>query len=81
MKHESHGDTICCWGFPYTHQRIGTGTGGLVKMTTSGDHPNYGIVQIDQNTKKNTGDLKRLAVTQTPVRNNPLMVVWKTIKD
>ena len=29
----------------------------------SGDHPNYSIVEIDQNTKKSPGDLRRLAVT------------------
>ena len=37
---------------------------------TSGDHPNYSIIKIGQNTKKSPGDLKRLAVTQTPVENH-----------
>ena len=39
-------------------------------MRTSGDHPNYSIFEIDQNTKKNPEDLSRLAVTQTPVENH-----------
>ena len=51
---------------------ISTGTGGLGKKRTKGDHPNYNSVEIDQNTKKSPGDLGRFAVTQTPVRNHRL---------
>ena len=46
MKHESDGDTNCNWRARYTHQRIGTGTGGVGNEKTSGDHPNYNIVEI-----------------------------------
>ena len=49
---ESDGDTDCKWNAWYSHQRIGTGTGGLGNKRTSGDHPNYTIVEISQNTKK-----------------------------
>ena len=28
------------------------------------------IIEIDQNTEKSPGDLRRLAVTQTPVKDN-----------
>ena len=35
-----------------------------------GAHPNYSIVKISQNTKKSSGGLKRLAVTQTPVEDH-----------
>ena len=34
----------------------------------TGDHPNDSIIENSQNTKKNPGDLRRLAVTQTPVK-------------
>ena len=34
----------------------------------SRDHPNYSIVKISQNTEKSPGDLKRLAISQTPVK-------------
>ena len=44
------------------------------------DHLDYNIVKIGQNTKKGPGDLRRLAVTQTPVRNHQLTLVWKTFK-
>ena len=49
---------------------IGAGTGGLGKKGTSGDHPNYSIVQIDKNIKKTPGDLRRFVVSQTTVRKN-----------
>ena len=59
---------------------IGTITKGLIqgdedleiKRDGGGgrDCPNYTIVQIGQNTEKSSGDLRRLAVTQTPVENH-----------
>ena len=45
-----------------SHQRIGTGHGGLGNKRTSGDHPNNNIVEIGQNTMESPEDLKRLAV-------------------
>ena len=44
----------------------------------SGNHSNSGIVEIGQNTKKSPGDLTRLAVTQTLVKDHQLTLVWKT---
>ena len=35
-----------------------------------GDHPNSCLFGIGQNNEKSPGDLRRLAVTQTPVRNH-----------
>ena len=61
-------------------KRFGTGTGGLGDKRTSREHPNYFIVEIDQNTEKSPGDLKRLAVTEAPVEINHLTLVWKTLK-
>ena len=43
------------------------GLGGLGSWWTSEDHPNYSIIENGQNTEKSPGDLRRLAVTQTPV--------------
>ena len=51
----------------------GTKAGGLGNKRTSGDHSNYSIVEIRQNTEKSPGDLRRLAVTQTPVENHQLV--------
>ena len=38
------------------------------------------IAEISLNTQKNFGDVKRLAVTQTPIEDHQLMLVWKTYK-
>ena len=42
---------------------IGKRTRGLENKRTIGDHPNYNIVEIGQNTEKSPGDLRRLAFT------------------
>ena len=36
----------------------------------SGDHPNYSIIENGQNTEKSPGDMGRLAVTQTHVKDH-----------
>ena len=55
---------------PGSHQRIDTGTGGIGYKRTSENIPNYCIIKIGQNTEKNPGNLRRLAVTQTPGKNH-----------
>ena len=81
MEHERNGYTNCNWYSWYSHQKIGIGIGGLRNNRMSGDYPNYSIVQIGQNTVKGPGDLRRLAVTQTPVKDHQLMLIWKTLKE
>ena len=41
----------------------------------SGDHSNYNIIEIDQNTKKCPGELRRLVVTETPVKDRQLTLM------
>ena len=69
MEHKDDNDTNCNWCARYSHQNINKGSGGLENRRTRGDHPNDGIIMIGQNTEKSPGHLKRLAVTQAPVRN------------
>ena len=45
----------------------------------SGDHPHYSIIENVQNTEKSPGDLRRLAVTQSPVKDHQLTLIWKTL--
>ena len=77
MEHETcdNGDNICICYSRYSHQRIGTRTGGLGNNTTSGDHPNNSIAVIGQNTKKSPGDLRRLAVSRSPVEDHQLTLM------
>ena len=81
VEHESDGDTNCNWCSWYSHQRIATRIGGFGNSRTSGDHPNYCIIELGQNTEKSPENLRRLAVTQIPVRNHQLTLVWKTQKE
>ena len=50
-------------------------TGGYGSWRTSGDHPNYSIVENGQNTEKSPGDLRGLAVTQTPVKDHQITLM------
>ena len=51
-----------------SRQRVGTWTWRLGNKRTRGDHPNYSIAEIGQNTEKCPGDLRGLVVTQNPVK-------------
>ena len=53
-------------------RRIIKGPGRLGNKRMSEDHPNYYIIENSQNTEKNPEDLRRLAVTQTSVRDHQL---------
>ena len=81
VEHESNNHTNCDWYFWYSHQRIIKGTGGLGNKRTSGDHPNDSIIENGQNTEKSPVDLRKLAVTQTPVKDHQLTLMWKTVKE
>ena len=78
MEHESNGDTNsnwCTWKDP---QKNGEGIGESRKKR-SGNHPDYSIITIGIPRKVlKTG--RKIAVTQTPVRNHQLMLVRKTLK-
>ena len=75
MQHKGDTYTIRDWYFWYRHQMIIKGTGGLGGRRTSGDHPNYNIIENSQNTEKSPGDLRRLTVTQTPVKVHQLKLM------
>ena len=75
LNNNNNNNTNCNW---YSHQRIGTRTGGLGNNGIGGDCPNYSIAEISENTEKSPGILRRLAVTPTPMENHQLTVMWKT---
>ena len=75
MEHESDSDTNSNWYTWNNPQKLGEGVVGIGNWRTSRDYSKYIIVKICQNTEKSPGDLKRLAVTQTPVKNHQLMLM------
>ena len=81
MQHERDVNTSCSWCTLNDPQRITKGTGRLRNQMTSRDHSVYNITKIGQNTEKSPGDLRRLAVAQTPVKKKyQLTLVGKTLK-
>ena len=64
------GDTICSWCTWNDPQRIGTGTGKLRNQSICRNHRDYTILKIGQNAENIPGDLRRLDVTQSPVKNH-----------
>ena len=71
---------------PIVFGAFGTVTKGRLKgledledLMTSGDHPNYSSVENGQNTEKSPGHLRRLAVTQIPVKDHRITLIWKTL--
>ena len=75
MEHESDVYINCNWCSWYSHRRINKGTGGLGNNRTSGDHPNYSIIEIGQDFEKSPGDLRSLAVNQTLVKDYQLQLM------
>ena len=75
MEHESDGDASCNWYAINNHKRLRKGTGRLSNQRTSEDHPVDSIIKIGQNTEKCLGDLKRVVVTETPVKDHRLTLV------
>ena len=51
---------------------------GRLENKTNRDHPNYSIVKISLTIEESPGNLRRLAVTQTTVKDNHLTVMRKT---
>ena len=62
MEHESDDNTNCNWCFSYRHQRIDTRTGELGNKGVSGEHPNYYITEIGQNTEKSPANFRDTGV-------------------
>ena len=63
-----------------SHQEVGEETGVIGNQRENRNHLNYSMAEISENTQKSPGDLIRLAVTQSPVKNYQLTLVWKTRK-
>ena len=64
---------------PFVIGVIRTNPRGLVKkmedLEIRRDHADYSIIKIGQNTEKSPGDLRRLTVSQTPVKTHRLTLV------
>ena len=55
------------------------GPGRFRSWRPSGEHPNNSIIENGQNTEKSHGDLRRLPVTQSLVKDHHLTLMWKNL--
>ena len=74
MEHESNGDTNCNWCTLNNHQKFRRKARGVGNWRTSLDYTDCNIVEVGQNTEKSSGDLRKLAVTKTPVKDHQLIL-------
>ena len=77
MEHAGDNYTNCDWRFWYSNKGLLKGledleVGGRVETI-------HTIIDNGQNTEKSPGDLRRLAVSQTPVKNYQLKLMLKTL--
>ena len=68
MEHVGEGGTNCNWCIWNDPQKLGKGAKRFGNWRSSGANKDDSIVEICCNTEKSPGDLRILAVTQTPVK-------------
>ena len=68
MEYESDDCTNFDWCSWHSNEMIIKGPGGLGGWRSNGDYPNDSIIENSHNTEESPGDLRRLAVTPTPVK-------------
>ena len=73
VEHVVDSDIYCMW-----YKRLERKTGGIGNYRKNRNHTDYSISEIVHNTEKSPGDLRRLAVTQTPMKDQPQTLMWKT---
>ena len=81
VEHEGNGDTCCDWRGWNGPLRLGKGAGRDENQEMNRGNQNYCMVKIDQNTEKSHGDLRRLAIIQSPGKGSQLTLVRKTCKE
>ena len=75
MKHEVAGDTNSIWCTRKDPQGLFKVAERFENWRTSRDYSHYSIVKIGQITEKSPGNLRRLNLAQTPVKNQQVTLV------
>ena len=80
MEHESDDSTNFDWCFGTVIEGI---LKGLEDLEVADEWRPYKrqLIEEGQNTEKSPGDLGRLDVTQNPVDNYQLTLIWKTLEE
>ena len=75
MEHERNSDTSYNWCTRNNPQKLGKQTGRLGNKRTSGDHPDFSILKIGQNTDKSPRDLKIIVCAYNPVKDQQVTLI------
>ena len=70
MELKGDGNTNCSWCTWNGPQKLGKGTGRIGNQRKNRDQQDYRFVEIGQDTEKSPGNLRRLAVIQTPMKDH-----------
>ena len=71
-EHPGEVDINCSWCTGNSLKKIGNGIGTVGNCRKNRDHSDQNILEIGQNTEKSPGDQRRIAVTQTSVKDHQL---------
>ena len=74
-EYEGDGYINCKWGVKNGPQRLGKKNEGIEDLRKNVVHPDQSIVKIGLNTERSPRNLRRLAVTQTPVKDHQLTLM------
>ena len=77
MEYEGDSDTNCGWCTWNSPLWLGKNIVITGNQRNNQENPDHSIIKIDLNTQKNPGDLRRLAGTRTPVKNQQPVQVGK----
>ena len=80
MEHEGDSDSNCNWRTWNNPKGLMKGLEDLKIRGQVETIQTKALLRSGQNTEKSPGDWKRIAVTQTLMRNHQLMRVGKTLK-
>ena len=75
MEHAGDDCANCDWCFRHNNKRFIEGPGGLGGWRIGRDYPNDSTAENGQNSEMRPGDSRRLAITQTPVKNHQLTLM------
>ena len=70
--HGSDCDTNCNWCARYNFKMIDKETGGVGNKRTNGDHPDFGLIKVSQDSEKCSGDFFHSNSSEKPSVNGGL---------
>ena len=75
IEHGGDGDTNCNWCTWNGTLRLGTGAERFKNWKMNRDNPSFSIVEVNQNIESSPEDPLRLAVNQTPEKDDFVKLV------